>query len=425
MTTSRGVVVVGASAAGLAAAEGLRHAGYEGPLTLIGGEPHPPYDRPPLSKQLLVGDWLPERLRLRPPEAYEGLDVRLRLGIVAQSLDISSRRVQLADGTEVAYDSLVVATGCEARVLPGSRSIAGVHTLRTLEDALSLRAALRSHPHLVVVGGGFVGAEAASAARSLGCEVTLVTGGGGPLAGAVGHVLADMLAEVHLEHGVRLVTRNRVAGLVTVGGRATGVRLATGRVLPADAVLLGVGARPGIRWLAGSGLPLVDGVACDSRLYAGHGVWAAGDVASWRDAATGERLRTEHRTNATEQGLTVARNILAGPASARVFQAVPYVWSDQYDLKVQMYGRPRDGDTTHVVEGSPERRRYTAVHVREGNVVAVHGVNMFRRLSALRALVADRSPWPPPESRTTPVGDSVGTARLGKAGIRMPDRRPS
>ncbi|WP_367038314.1 FAD/NAD(P)-binding oxidoreductase [Streptomyces sp. Je 1-332] len=397
MTVSAGIVVVGASAAGLATVEGLRRGGYEGSLTLVGGESHLPYDRPPLSKQLLSGAWQPEKLRLRTPETYTELQVDHLLGAEAVALDTGGRSVRLADGRQLAYTQLVVATGASARTLPGTEGVAGVHTLRTVEDALALRAELVARPHLVIVGGGFVGggfvgAEAAAVARGLGCEVTLVTDQDAPLSDAVGVEVGGLLTAVHREHGVRVVTGSLVREVITENGRTAGVRLDDGRILPAGAVLIGIGARPNTGWLTGSGLSLTNGVDCNAFLHAGHGVWAAGDVASWPDVDSGERLRIEHRTNASEQGLTVARNILAGPA-ATAFRTVPYVWSDQYDLKIQIYGRTHGADAMHVVEGSLHERKFTALYLSRGHVTAALGVGMIRPLRALRPLVAARAPW--------------------------------
>ncbi|UIX29251.1 NAD(P)/FAD-dependent oxidoreductase [Streptomyces sp. GQFP] len=401
MTAPRRVVIVGASAAGLAAAEGLRRAGYDGRLVLVGEERHYPYDRPPLSKQLLSGDWPAERLLLRPPEAYGDLDVEVRLGARARALDTAAREVELDGGHEpLAYDALVVATGVRARTLPGAEGVEGVHVLRTLDDAVALGDALARRPHLVIVGGGFIGAEAAAVAVGLGCEVTLVTDQAVPLADAVGADVGGMLTDLHREHGVRMETGALVEGVVTDGGRATGVRLTDGRTLPADAVLIGIGTRPNVEWLAGSGIPVGNGVQCDATLHAGRGVWAAGDVASWPDPVTGERLRIEHRTNASEQGLAVARNIIAGPEAATAFTSVPYVWSDQYDLKIQIHGRTRGADRMRMVEGSLEQRKFTALYARGAQVTAALGVNMVRPLRALRPLVADRADW---ESLTAPV----------------------
>nr|WP_123469783.1 FAD-dependent oxidoreductase [Streptomyces sp. CEV 2-1] len=386
------ITVVGASAAGLSVVEGLRREGYTGSLTLIGEERHLPYDRPPLSKQLLSGAWDTGRLRLRGEDDLTALDLQLRLGRPAVALDTSARQVTLADGSLVGYDALVVATGTRARRLPGTESVRGVHVLRTLEDALGLREDLAKRPHLVVVGGGFVGAEAAAVARRLGCEVTLVTDTAQPMGDALGDELGALLRTVHHEHGVRIETGIRVDGVLTDGGRARGVRLADGRTVAAAAVLVGIGARPNTEWLTGSGVPVGDGVECDATLYAGSGVWAAGDVACWPHARTGEPWRIEHRTNAAEQGLAVARNILAGPGRATPFESAPYVWSDQYDLKIQIYGRTRGADEFRIVEGSVAQRKLVALYGRNGRTCAAVGINMVRALRGYRAQVAAAAP---------------------------------
>ncbi|MFJ3212563.1 NAD(P)/FAD-dependent oxidoreductase [Streptomyces flaveolus] len=386
------IVVVGASAAGLSTVEGLRREGYTGSVTLIGGEEHLPYDRPPLSKQLLSGEWDTDRLRLRGEEDLAALDLRLRLGSPAVALDTRAREVALADGSRVGYDALVVATGTRARRLPGTASVRGVHVLRTLEDALALRADLAARPHLVVAGGGFVGAEAAAVARGLGCQVTLVTDTSQPMGDALGDELGAMLRDVHHEHGVRIETGVLVDRIRTAGERATGVRLADGHTLDADVVLVGIGAQPNTEWLAGSGVPVGNGVECDATLYAGSGVWAAGDVACWLHARTGEPWRIEHRTNAAEQGLAVARNILAGPQGAAPFDSVPYVWSDQYDLKIQIYGRTRGADEVRIVEGSTAERKLVALYGKNGRTCAAVGINMVRALRGYRTQVAAAAP---------------------------------
>ncbi|MER6972102.1 NAD(P)/FAD-dependent oxidoreductase [Nocardioides sp. NPDC057767] len=386
------IVVVGASAAGLSVVEGLRRGGYEGSLTLIGDESHLPYDRPPLSKQLLSGEWSPERLALRSTEAIDALDLDLRLGSAAVALDAEAREVTLVDGDRIGYDALVVATGTRARRLPGTDGVAGVHVLRTLEDALALREELAPKPRLVVVGGGFVGAEAAAVARDLGCEVTLVTNVAQPMGDVLGDDLGAMLRVVHAERGVSIETDAMVEGVLTSDGRVAGVHLAGGRMIAADAVLIGIGAVPNVEWLASSGLPVGNGVECDATLHAGSGVWAAGDIASWLDPRTGERLRIEHRTNAAEQGLAVARNILAGPDDAAPFESVPYVWSDQYDLKIQIYGRTRGADEVRIVEGSLEDRRLVALFGKDGRVSGVVGVNLARATRGYRKLVAEAAP---------------------------------
>ncbi|MBC2865019.1 FAD-dependent oxidoreductase [Streptomyces mexicanus] len=382
------IAVVGASAAGLSTVEGLRRQGYAGPLTLIGEEEHLPYDRPPLSKQLLSGAWDTARLQLRSADDIEALGLDLRLGSPAVALDTRRQEVALADGSRVGYDALVVATGMRARRLPGTEGVPGVHVLRTLEDALALREALAAKPHLVVVGGGFIGAEAAAVARGLGCGVTLVTDTAQPMGDALGDELGAMLRAVHTENGVRIATGVLVDQVITDGGRARGVRLADGRILAADAVLVGIGAQPNVEWLAGSGIPIGNGVQCDATLYAGSGVWAVGDVACWPHPRTGEPLRIEHRTNAAEQGLAVARNILAGPELATPFDSVPYVWSDQYDLKIQIYGRTRGADEVRIVQGSFDDGKLVALYGKNGRVCAAVGINMMRALRGYRAQVA-------------------------------------
>ncbi|WP_217567262.1 NAD(P)/FAD-dependent oxidoreductase [Streptomyces sp. GbtcB7] len=401
------VVVVGASAAGLSVAEGLRREGFTGRVTLIGEEEHLPYDRPPLSKQLLSGHWDAGRLLLRAPEAVEALGLDLRLGVRTMALDTRNREVALSDGTRVGYDTLVAATGVAARRLPGTEGVAGVHVLRTLEDALAFREVLRAKPRLVVVGSEFVGAEAAAVARELGAEVTMVSNAAVPLADTLGHRLGTMLGRVHREHGVRIEPGVLVEGVVSGGGRASGVRLADGRVLDADAVLVGIGARPNTAWLAGSGVPVGNGVECDQTLYAGSGVWAAGDIACWPHPRTGRPTRVEHRTNAAEQGLAVARNILAGPEAARPFAPVPYVWSDQYDLKIQIHGTTRGADEVRIVEGSPADRRLIALYRKDAQVCGVVGVNLPRAVRAYRTLVAEAADWPGSAPAAAPTGGST------------------
>ncbi len=396
MNRPESVTVVGASAAGLGVVETLRREGYEGDLTLVGGEPHLPYDRPPLSKQLLSGAWDVGRLTLRQPEALQELDVDMRLGVPAVGLDTAKRAVLLGDGERVGYEALVVATGASARRLPGTEGVRGVHVLRNLEDAQELKAALARRPRLVIVGSGFVGAEAAAVARELGCEVTMVTDVAVPLGDALGAEIGGMLADVHREHGVRIEPGVMVEGVLADGARQVrGVQLADGRTIEADVVLVGIGAGANTGWLKGSSVPVGNGVECDATLYAGDGVWAAGDVASWVHPGTGRRTRIEHRTNAAEQGLAVGRNILAGPGEAKPFAPVPYVWSDQYDLKVQIYGSTRGADEVRIVEGGLGERRLVALYGQGGRVCGAAGINMVRVLRAHRRSVADAVPWEP------------------------------
>ncbi|MER7766780.1 FAD-dependent oxidoreductase [Kitasatospora sp. NPDC096140] len=399
MSAPRRIAVVGAGAAGLHTAEALRRAGYDGRLTLIGAEDAPPYDRPPLSKHLLSGQWQPERLTLRDPRALEELRLDLRLGVPARRLDRRTRTVHLADGREVPCDAVVIATGVRPRRLPGAETpLAGAHVLRTLADALALREDLRAGGRLLVVGGGLLGAEAAATAVGLGAEVTWLVSTDTPLAAVLGTETAALLTGLHREHGVR-IHRGAATGLLHRDGRATGVRLADGTDLAADTVLMAVGSEPATDWLAGSGLRLDDGVVCDAHCAAGPGVWAAGDAASWPDPHTGRHRRLEQRTNATDQALLVARNLLAGPDGTRqAYTPVPYLWTDQYGLRIQAYGRPGDADRFEPVEGSVAEHRFAAACVRDGRVVGAVGIAAARALRGLRSQVAAHGPWPPGEA---------------------------
>lgn len=400
------VVVVGASAAGLAVVEAARGQGYRGELTLIGDEPHLPYDRPPLSKQLLTGDWPSERLILRDQAHLDGLAVTMRLGQPAVGLDADSREVVLGDGDRVPYDALVVTTGVRARRLPGSEGISGVHVLRTLQDALALRTELAPGRRLVVLGAGVLGAEAAAVARGLGAAVTVIDPLAWPLARIVNREIGGWLAEVHHEHGVDLrCSCAPVTGLHATDGHVTAVELADGTVLPADTVLVAIGATPAVEWLAGS--PVViggrepatgsGGVLCDLRGQAAPGIYAAGDVAAWQDPRTGEHRRYEHRLNATEQGRAVARALLDPHFTPPL--SVPYFWSDQYDLKLQTFGTLDADDEFTVVDGSLDARRFIGVSHRDGLVRGALAVGMPRQLRAWRTAVADHAPW----KETTPA----------------------
>ncbi len=344
---------MGASATGLAAAETLRREGYDGTLTLVGDEPHAPYDRPPLSKQLLAAEWDTDRLTLRTPADLDVLDLDLRLGTAATGLDLPAHEVRLADGSTVPYDGLVIATGVRPRRLPGE----GAHVLRTLEDALTLRDRLTPGRRLVVVGAGFLGAEAAAVAWRLGAQVTLLEPAPVPLAHAVGAEVGAMLSRAHLDHGVDLRT-----GVTVTEVTEDGVRLADGEVIEAHEVLVAIGSVPNTEWLADSGLGVGDGVVCDEHCEAARNVYAAGDVARWYNPLFGTAMRIEHRTHAAEQGMAAARNLLAAREARKPFAPVPYFWSDQYDMKVQAYGYLRGHDEVAVVDGDLAERRFVAVY---------------------------------------------------------------
>lgn len=379
------VVVVGGSLAGLRAVEALRERGFAGRLVWIGAEARAPYDRPPLSKEILRGEWEPERIALAR-DGVEAFDAELRFGERAVALDTAARRVTLASGERIPFDGLVIATGAAARKLSGQPALEGVFVLRTLDDALAIREALAKRPRVAVVGGGFVGAEVAASCRQLGLEVAMIEAAGNPLEPALGAELGALYAELHREHGVTLRTGAAVAALEGAG-RVERVRLADGSTLAADLVVVGIGARPETDWLAGSGLALRDGVVCDARCRAAPGIVAAGDVARWPHPRWGE-LRIEHWTNAVEQGAAAAAALLEGDA-APPFAPVPYVWSDQYGLKLFVAGRPRPGDTVRVIEGSLAERRFVALFGREGQLSGAAAIGPARRFLPWRRALAE------------------------------------
>ncbi len=397
----RRIVVVGASAAGLAAVETLRREGYDGTLTLVGDEPRAPYDRPPLSKQLLAAQWEPDRLALRTPDDLAGLGLDLRLGVAATGLDPADRTVRLADGSDLPYDGLVVATGVRPRRLPGE----GAHVLRTLDDALTLRERLTPGRRLVVVGAGFLGAEAAAVAWGLGAHVTLLEPAAVPLAHAVGTAVGQVLSRAHVERGVDLR-----CGVTVTEVTEDGVRLADGTVIDADEVLVAVGSLPNTEWLEGSGLPVGDGLVCDEFCEAAWGsprpkaggVYAAGDVARWYNPLFGTSMRVEHRTNAAEQGMAAARNLLR-PEARKPFAPVPYFWSDQYDLKVQAYGFLRGHDEVAVVGGDLAERRFIAVYRTGDRVSGALAVGMPPKAIRLwRQAIAAGAAWSSTLRHATP-----------------------
>ncbi|MET7725293.1 NAD(P)/FAD-dependent oxidoreductase [Streptomyces mirabilis] len=393
MTAQDRVLVVGASAAGLSTVEALRRKGYEGGITVLGAEPHAPYDRPPLSKQVLSGAWEPGRSALRTQEALSTLDAEFVLGDAAVALDTATRTVRARSGRELRADAIVIATGVRPRVLPGQEGLTGVHVLRTLDDALALRKDLLDSARLVVVGEGVLGAEIAATARTLGLDVTMAGPLPAPLALQVGPLVSGLLAELHDERGVRLRLGTGVTGLAGEHGRVTGVLLGTGEVLPADTVVVAIGATPATEWLADSGLRLDNGVVCDSRCRAAEGVYAVGDVARWHHERLGRLVRLENRTNATEQAAAVAGVILG---EDRPYQPVPYFWTDQFDAKLQVHGLlPADAEVD-VVEGDVTARRFVARYRSDGVVTGVLGWNMPKQARLRRQEIVDALNAPTP-----------------------------
>ena len=436
------VVVVGASLAGLRAAETLRREGHRGPLVMVGAEEDFNYDRPPLSKQFLAGTWGLDRIRLRPPDKIDALGLDLRLGRRAAALDVDGRRVHLDDGATLEYDGLVIATGAHPRTLPGTEASTAARTLRTLADATALagildaaqaglrdaaqagasdaaRAGVRDAAHagvldaaqagasdaaqagasdaaragalhVVVVGGGFIGAEVAATCAGRGARVTLVEALPTPLGRVLGEAVGSVCVALHEDHGVEVLTATGVDAVTATPDGAASVRLGSGSVLDADVVVVGIGVVPGTEWLERSALHIDNGVVTDAALFAADRVVAAGDVCRWAEPRLdGEHVRLEHWTNAAEQGVHAAHSLLAGRRHAQPFDTVPYFWSDQYDVKIQMLGHPRPDDDIVVVEGtgSLDDGRFVALYGRAGRLAAVLGFGRPRQLMGYRPLL--------------------------------------
>jgi NADPH-dependent 2,4-dienoyl-CoA reductase/sulfur reductase-like enzyme len=388
----RRIAVVGASLAGLRAAETLRDRGFNGELTLIGDEPHRPYDRPPLSKQVLQGAWEPEQTFFRRKEGYEALALDMRLGVRAVAVDLRAKRVALADGTFADYDRLIIATGARVRTLPAIAPRAGLLALRGLDDAIVLRRALMDAPRVAIVGAGFIGLEVAASCRARGSPVTVIETLPVPLSPILGPTIGDMVAAMHRDHGVDLRT-GVVVSDVFGESRVAGVALSDGSRINADVVVVGIGVTPNTEWLEHSGLTIDNGIVCNGSGEAAPDVYAAGDVARVANRWHGDSPRIEHWTNAVEQAVHAAENALAGPEASTSFSSVPYFWSDQYDRKIQFIGAARPHDEMVIVEGSLADRRLTALYRRGDRLVACLAVNQPRALIKYRKLLAAGVSW--------------------------------
>ncbi|GGJ22134.1 NAD(P)/FAD-dependent oxidoreductase [Paenarthrobacter histidinolovorans] len=387
------VVIVGASAGGVSAAEALRARGHTGPIELIGAEKHAPYDRPPLSKQLLKGELLASDVALRASTHLRDLNVAERFGVAATALNTKARTVTLADGTNTDYDRVIIATGVSARQLPIRNSVGGVHTLRTLDEAVALQSAIADAKRVVVVGGGFLGTEIAAAAVALGVDVVLAGKASTLLEGALGATVGEQVAGLHTSRGVELMTgpAATVHQLRVKDGQVTGVEFRSGEFVQADLVILAVGSEPAVDWLRSSSLSLTDGVDCSSDCSAGEGIYAVGDVARWHNPLFNVSMRIEHRTNATDQAIHVAERILNGDTTA--YAPVPYFWSDQFDVKIQAHGYLRGHDEVKVIEGSLDDGRMIAIYRTGGTLTGVVAVGAAKALRQWRGHVATKMDW--------------------------------
>ncbi len=381
------LAIIGASLAGISAARAARAQGFAGRLVIIGEEPHRPYDRPPLSKDFLAGKITVQDLGLESPDDAQGTDplrAEWLLGAAARSLDAATRTLTLTDSTEIKADGIVIATGASARTLPVLAGLANVHTLRTLDDAQDLARQLVPGTRLVIVGAGFIGAEVASTAQALGAEVTVVCSDTVPLSRHFGREMAADISALHEINGVQLICDAAIESYYSGEGVVSGLRLADGRYLPADVVLVAVGAIPNTEWLAGSGVELRDGVLCDpmGRTNA-PGVVAVGDCAAWLDEESGKHGRLEHWAGAVERP-AIAVAALLDPGSARPPLNVPYFWSDQYNVRIQLAGHVRDAERVEIEAGDPSAHSFLAVYYRGVEPVAVLGANQPRLFTKWR-----------------------------------------
>ena len=330
MTAPARVVVVGASIGGLTAAETLRQEGFHGEIILLGDESHLPYTRPPLSKQILLGEWTPEEAAIRTTAELDDLRIDVRTGCAATGLDVDARVLQTSDGP-LPFDELIIATGTEPRTHP---LLTDAPTLRTLEHSVQLRERLQTARRIAIVGSGILGSEIASAARKHDAE-TLLLGRSGSLGfGGVGRLLTDRLSRLHENHGVELALRADITAASPASDGGTELTI-DGTTRAFDLVVVMIGGTPRTRWLDGSALDLSDGVACDSAGSAAPGVWAVGDVAAWADPVTGEHVRVEHQSNAIEQAIAVATRLAHGAESP---QPVPFFWSEIHGTRINAYG---------------------------------------------------------------------------------------
>jgi NADPH-dependent 2,4-dienoyl-CoA reductase/sulfur reductase-like enzyme len=390
--TPREIVVVGTGLAGMRVIETLRRDGYEGRLSFVGEERHLPYDRPPLSKQLLSGKWAEEQVFLaRNGVGLDDLAIDAHLGQRVRSVDLGGRRVHLA-GSALRFDALVLAIGAAPRPLPDGWAAPGRHTLRTLDDARAIRAAFASASRVAIVGAGFIGLEVAATARRLGLEVSLVEAMALPLVQVLGPDLARVCAQLHLDHGVDLHCGVTVSQ-IEAGGGCERLLLSDGQRLEADVVIFATGVSPSTTWLTGSGLHLDDGILCGpTGATSAAGVWAAGDCARWFHPLFNRPLRLEHWSSAAEQGVAVARSILAA-GDSRPLATVPFFWSDQYGTKIQFAGRRERADTVRVMHGSVDEGRFVALYGRAGRLVAALAFNWPSLLVGYRRLLAGAPSW--------------------------------
>jgi 3-phenylpropionate/trans-cinnamate dioxygenase ferredoxin reductase component len=383
--TSGGIVIVGGGLAAARTAEQLRRSDYSGAVTILSDEDHLPYDRPPLSKEVLRAEV--DDVTLKPAEFYDENDITVRLGNGVRSVDPAAQTVTLADGSELAYDELVIATGLVPKTIPSFPDLEGIRVLRSLDESIALREHAGSARHAVVVGAGFIGCEVAASLRGMGVNVVLVEPQPTPLASVLGERIGALVSRLHEAEGVDVRCG---VGVSEVRGtdHVETVVLSDGSELDADVVVVGIGSKPATDWLYGSGIDLDNGVVCDDvgRTGTAH-VWAIGDVASWRHPV-GHQVRVEHWSNVADQARVLVPAMLGKEIPGTV--SVPYFWSDQYDVKIQCLGEPQAEDTVHVVED--DGRKFLAFYERDGVVAGVVGGGMPGKVMKVRSKIAAGAP---------------------------------
>ncbi|MFT7645622.1 MAG: NADPH-dependent 2,4-dienoyl-CoA reductase/sulfur reductase-like enzyme [Candidatus Poriferisodalaceae bacterium] len=396
------IIVVGASLAGSRAAQHLRRLGHTGEVLLVGAEPHLPYDRPPLSKKMLTEDLPASDVEFHDAASYAELEIELRLSASVSALDTTKRSITVGD-EDISFDGLIISTGASPRWIPGTEELPGVHVLRTIDDALRLRSELVPGAKVVVIGAGFIGSEAAAAASARGCSVTVVEAADAPLTRGLGSEMGMVCGSLHAAHGVDLRLGVGVEEVVPGSGpdgRVESVRLADGTVLEASVVVIGIGVVPATRWLSGSGVAVDNGVICDATLNVlaedGSviaGVYAAGDVVRAPNGWIGEEaVRVEHWTTATEQGMLAAANLL-DPTEAKEYSSVPFVWSDQYEHRIQIAGHPHGDDEVTVLFGSVDSGSFVAGYQRGDRLAGIMALDSIRPFVKYRRLLSMDPTW--------------------------------
>lgn len=409
MTDSERIVIIGASLAGARVADTLRKEGWTGQIVLIGDEPELPYERPPLSKTVLLGKDQPEVSQLHDQAWYDERNIELRLGVAATAIDTAARTVSLADGAEVGYDKLLIATGSRVRKLdvPGG-DLAGVNYLRTVGESKALTEAYAAKPRVVVVGAGWIGLETAATAQQRGCEVTVVEPQATALASVLGQQIGDLLAELHRSHGVELRFNTGVEGFEG-DDKVTGVRLSDGEVLPADLVVVGVGVQPNTELAEAAGIEVASredgsGILTGPDLQTSvPGVYAAGDVVRWDHPLLGYSIRVEHWQNAMDSGKAAGKAMVGQDVSQ---DALPYFFSDQYDISLEYTGDvPRGTSYQVVLRGDPASGAYLAFWLADDNHVLA-GLQMnsgWDIINDIKTLVRSKKPVDPTRLADTSV----------------------